>query len=69
VRAAKVCDRMGIGIDFARIDLLTIDADSFYLGEVTLYPMAGGHKWKPHDFDLELSRKWCLHSARLEQRF
>lgn len=40
-----------------------------YLGEVTLYPVAGGHYLKPGDFELELSCTWCLHSAGLEQRF
>ena len=76
--AMAACERLGQGIDFARIDLLWLPGhgqegpgqamaktktdDQLLFGEVTLYPGGGAHKWEPPRFDQELSRHWCTRS-------
>lgn len=61
--AAHICDIMGTGIDFARIDLLRSSSGDLFLGEVTVYPMAGKTRWRPPAFDMELSQHWCIESG------
>ena len=76
--AIAACERLGQGIDFARIDLLWLPGqgqerpeqsktkakakDQLLFGEVTLYPGGGAHKWEPPRFDRELGRHWCTRS-------
>jgi hypothetical protein len=67
-RAAGICDRLGVGLDFGRIDLLRAGDGSLFLGEVTLYPFGSFGKWKPSSLDLELSGHWCLHGDGKEHQ-
>ena len=58
-RAARACDALAVGLDFARVDLYDAGPAGFLLGELTMYPKRGGHKFNPPGLDVQLGRAWC----------
>ena len=71
-RAKAMCNSVGAGFDFARVDLLwsseNHDAansnNELHLGEITPYPGGGYHSWKwkgdAPDLNVLLGKSWCL---------
>ena len=57
--AARVCDGLARGLDFARVDLFAAAGGLFRVGELTMYPKRGGHAFQPRALDEELGRAWC----------
>jgi len=57
--AASVCDRVGKGLDFARIDLLYTGDQGMLLGEVTAYPMGGNVHFRGEpDLNMRMGLLW-----------
>lgn len=54
----SLAEKLGCGFDFLRVDMFEIEG-RIVIGELTLYPSAGGGRIQPRQFDRELGAAWA----------
>jgi hypothetical protein len=59
----EVAQALSKSLDFIRVDFYVL-GDTFFLGELTNYPVRGRGKFAPTQFDFDLGKKWTIKSHR-----
>ncbi len=54
----NIAEKLGDGLDFARVDLYHTSDNNLYFGEITLAPGAGSEKFYPTEWDFKLGSYW-----------
>ena len=55
----EIAERLGVGIDFVRVDLYALP-ERIVCGELTNYPLAGTGWFDPPEFDRRLGAFWTV---------
>ena len=54
----ELAEYLGTASDYLRVDMYSVDGSPF-IGELTPYPNAGRHKFRPRSFSRQVVRRWA----------